>query len=418
MRGAVRVLRKGRFRALAPPVTVEELSRLHERAALALLGFGVTLPVFLAPGHLSSPRLSDLGLVFALPMIVARWRRLGRGLRGFCAASVVVLLLTPMLQMVKIGQTPNLPDLVFWSRWIAAVVAATAAAHAVVADRRRRRLFFLAMTAGAACHLATYGLLEIMGRGGLEAIGLASPRAALTTAAAQARITTVAEHPNAAMALIGLAVPACLAASARTMERRLLAYVGACMVLAGFVCTLSRGGTLAAALAMLVWVLIRARRADGRNPLEFLILTCLLAGAALVDQVIGGVVDIARFAARFDASTLDENIGGRVETWVRALGFIANHPLGVGWSSPQELGPFRGLTVSHNGYLFMARTVGVVTAVALLGLHVRSALKLDVFAPLAVFVLVMMSSEDLTQGASFIFVACLTAALAFRRRTP
>ncbi|MFW8695787.1 hypothetical protein, partial [Mesorhizobium japonicum] len=92
-------------------------------------------------------------------------------------------------------------------------------------------------------------------------------------------------------------------------ERRLLAYVGAGVVLAGFVCTLSRGGTLAAALAMLVWVVIRARRVGVRNPLEFLILTCLLAGAALVDQVIGGVVDIARFAARFDASTLDENIG-------------------------------------------------------------------------------------------------------------
>lgn len=416
MRVAVRVLRKGRFRALAPPVTVEELAALHERAALALLGFGVTLPVFLAPGHLSSPRLSDLALVFALPMIVTRWRRSGRGLRGFCLASVVLLLLTPLLQMVRIGQTPNLPDVVFWSRWIAAVVAATAVAHAVVTDRRRRRLFFLAMTAGAACHLATYGLLEVMGRAGLEAVGLASPRAALTTAAAQARITTVAEHPNAAMALIGLAVPACLAASAKAMERRLLLYLGAGVVLVGFVCTLSRGGTLAAALAILVWLIIRMRRADGRNPLEFLILTCLLAGGALVDQVMGGVIDIARFAARFDVLRLDENISGRAETWMRTLGFIANHPLGVGWSSPEELGPFRGLTVSHNGYLFMARTVGVAAAVGLLALHVRSALKLDVFAPLAVFVLVMMCSEDLTQGASFIFIACLTAALAFRRR--
>ena len=417
MQVAVKVLRQGRFRASAPPVTMRELAVLHERAALALLGFGVSLPVFLMPGQVSSPRLSDLALVVALPLIVTRWRRLGLGLKFFCLTAGGLLIVTPVLQMMQIGQRPNLPDIVFWFRWIAAAVAAAAVADVVVADSRRRRLFFLALAAGAACHLATYGLLEVVGRYGLEAVGLASPRAALTTVAAQVRITTVAEHPNAAMAMIGLAVPACLIVPAKAHERRLLLGLAGAMTLIGFVCTLSRGGTLAAVLAGVVYGLIRAKRADGRNPLGPLVLICLLAGAGLADQFMGGAVDGARFAARFDTGMLDENIGGRIETWARALMFVAHHPLGVGWSSPEELGRFRGLTVSHNGYLFMARTVGVLAAAAMLMLHLKSALKLDVFAPLGVFVLAMMCSEDLTQGASFIFIACLTAALAFRRRT-
>jgi hypothetical protein len=414
--GAVNLLRQGRGRDAAAPVACAGLVVLHERASLALLGIGVTLPLFLLPDQASSPRLSDLALMFALPLIATRWRRLGAGLQAFCFGGVVLLAITAMLQMLQLRQTPNLPDMVFWFRWIAAVVAAAATAAVIVVDVERRRLFLTAVVMGAVCHLATYGLLELVGRERLEAVGLASPRAALTSVAAHVRITTLAEHPNAAMALIGLAVPACFAMPAHGMERRLLHGAAALIATIGFACTLSRGGTVAAALAALVFVMASVRRADGRNPLGLLVVICLLAGAGLAVQLTGWSLDGARFSARFEPGLLSDNIGGRAETWGRALSFVVHRPLGVGWSSPEELGRFRALTVSHNGYLFMARTVGLLAAAAMLALHCRSLTRLDAMAPLSAFVLAMMFSEDLTQGASFIFVACLTAALAFRRR--
>lgn len=416
MSGALRVLPQGPCAAAArPAASAAGLIALHERAALAVLGFGVTLPLFLLPGQASSPRLSDLALIFALPLIATRWRRLGAGLQGFCLVGVGLLAVTSMLQIVQFGQTPDLADLVFWCRWIAAAAAAAATAAVVIVDTAGRRLFLMAVIIGAGCHLATYGLLELLGREKLEALGLASPRAALTSIAAHVRITTVAEHPNAAMALIGLAVPACLAMPARGMERRMWHVAAAIIAATGFACTLSRGGTLAAAFAVLAFMMARARRSDGRNPLGLLIVTCLLASAGLAVQLTGWSLDGARFAARFEPALLGDNIAGRAESWWRALDFVARRPLGVGWSSPEELGRFRALTVSHNGYLFMARTVGVLAAGAMLALHFRSLTRLDALASLAAFVLVMMFSEDLTQGASFIFVACLTAALAFRR---
>lgn len=55
---------------------------MYERTALALLGLGLTLPVFLTPGQVSGPRLGDLALAIALPMAVVDWRRMTATLRA------------------------------------------------------------------------------------------------------------------------------------------------------------------------------------------------------------------------------------------------------------------------------------------------------------------------------------------------
>ncbi len=391
-----------------------EVRAAYEAWALVLLGVGVTLPVFLVPGWTNAPRLGDLALGVALPLVGLQWRRMGAATRAAGPVAAFVLLATLLIQVSSIGQTLNMSDAAFWFRWLAAVLVAPAVGAMIIEDAGRRRLFFAAVLTGAACHLATYGLLALVGRDGLLAVGLASPRAAHTSVVAQVRITTLAEHPNAAMGMIGLAVPAAFEVLSRRWSRRTAALSAAGVAAVGFLCTLSRGGLIAAAAAWLARAAVGRRWREPGSPLGLLLAVCLLTGGLAAIQVARVEVDVSRFAARLDRVQLHENLSGRIATWTRTLDFVAERPLGVGWSTAEELGAFRALTVSHNGYLFMARTVGVLAAMAALGLHLWSAARLDAFTPLSVYLLTMMFSEDMAQGAGFVFLICLVAALAWR----
>ncbi|MBA4808021.1 O-antigen ligase family protein [Brevundimonas sp.] len=396
-------------------VRLDDLRAAYEAWVLVLLGVGVTLPVFLAPGRISAPRLGDLALAAALPLVVLQWRRMGTASRAAGPTAAFVLLVTVMIQASGIGQTLNLSDFAFWFRWLAAALVAPAVGALIVAEADRRRLFFTALLAGAACHLATYGLLSLFGRDALQAVGLASPRAAYTSIVAHVRITTVAEHPNAAMGMIGLAAPAAFAVVGGAWSRRSLDLSAAGVTVVGFLCTLSRGGMIAAGAAWLARAVVGRRWREPGSPLGLTLAVCLLAGGLAALQVTRVDIDVSRFAARFDLEQMDANLQGRVATWTRTIDFVADQPLGVGWSTADELGTFRALTVSHNGYLFMGRTVGLLAAVLALGLHLWSAARLDALTPLSVYLLTMMFSEDLAQGAGFVFLICLVAALAGRK---
>ena len=401
--------------ALWRGVRLSDIRAAYEAWVLVLLGVGVTLPVFLIPGWVSAPRLGDLALAAALPLTVFQWRRMGRPSRAAGPVAGLILVATMLIQVSGIGQTLNVSDVAFWFRWLAAILVAPAVGVMIAEDPARRRLFFAAVLAGAVGHLATYGLLSLVGRDGLQAVGLASPRAAYTSVVAQVRITTVAEHPNAAMGMIGLAVPAAFAALSGRWSRRTVALSAAGVAVVGFLCTLSRGGLIAAGAAWLARVAVGRRWREPGSPLGLLLAVCLLAGGLVAIQVTRVEVDVSRLAARLDREQIDENLRGRIATWTRTLDFVADRPLGVGWSTADELGTFRALTVSHNGYLFMGRTVGVLAAVVALGLHLWSVARLDAFTPLSVYLLTMMFSEDLAQGAGFVFLICLVAALAWRR---
>lgn len=396
-------------------VRLSDVRAAYEAWTLILLGVGTSFPVFLVPGWISAPRLGDLALAAALPLIVSQWRRMGSLARAAGPAAALGLLITLMLQASSIGQALNLSDAAFWFRWLAAALIAPAVAAMITEDAGHRRLFFGALLAGAVCHLATYGLLALVGREGLQAVGLASPRAAYTSVLARVRITTVAEHPNAAMGMIGLAVPAAFVALKAQWSRRTTTLAAAGTTVFGFACTLSRGGLIAAGAAWLARAAVGRRWREPGNPLGLALAVCLLAGGLVAIQVTRIEVDVSRFATRLDREQMGENLRGRVETWTRTLDFVAERPLGVGWSTAEELGTFRALTVSHNGYLFMARTVGIPAAIAALLLHLGSAARLDAFTPLSIYLLTMMFSEDMAQGAGFVFLICLVAALTGRR---
>jgi hypothetical protein len=383
----------------------------YEQAVLVLLGLGVTLPIFLAPGSLSGPRLGDVALAGALPLMVVEWRRMTAMHRAAGPAAAVFLTVTLLLQASQVGERLNAGDVVFWFRWIAAALVAPAVASLILRDVGRRRVIFSAMLFGAVCHLATYGFAALFGLEALQAVGLASPRALATTANAQVRLTTLAEHPNAAMAMLGLAVPAAGMLAGRTAMAA--GYAAAIM---GFVSTLSRGGLAAAVLAAAAQIVVRPRRPD-RIATAWVLAGIVFIGAGVLAMQLGWVdLDLGRFAGRVDPAALETNLAGRAATWLRTVDSIIERPMGAGWSSASEMGTFRGLSVSHNAYLFMGRTVGVAGALTMMGLHLWSAARFDALTPLSIYLLAMMFSEDMTQGAGFVFLACLVAALAWRKR--
>lgn len=387
----------------------------YRQAVLVLLGLGVTLPIFLAPGHVSGPRLGDLALAVALPLAVMEWRRMTPALKAAGPVTAAFLTVTLLLQASQVGERLNAGDGAFWFRWIVAALVAPAAASLIVRDERRRRLFFASVLIGAACHLATYGLALLVGLERLQDVGLASPRALLTTTAAQIRLTTLAEHPNAAMAMIGLAVPAGVILAGRRWEVRATTWGGAGLAVLGFFSTLSRGGMGAAVLAGLARIVVGWRRRERIRPLRMVLAVCVLAAGLLALQTGRFDIDDERFEGRFDRATLEDNLAGRMLTWRRTVDLVVERPMGAGWVPADEMGAFRALSVSHNGYLFMARTVGVIAAFVILGLHLWSAARLDALTPLSVYLLATLFSEDLTQGAGFVFLSCLVAALAWRR---
>ena len=393
------------------------LGRLYGRSAVALLGLGVTLPLFLTPGRLSGPRLGDLALAIAVPMIVVEWRQTRAAFRLVGAAAAFSLTASLLAQQSRAGADFDAGDAVFWFRWIAASLVAASVGDLLARDETARRLFFAAILFGSAVHLATSALSMLIGREALQAAGLASPRAMVTTVAAQARITTLAEHPNAAMAMIGLAVPAGVALARGRWSRRVTTWTGVGLALLGFVGTLSRAGLMAAGLAWLARIVVGWRWRERFDTPGALLALCVVVAGVLMLQI-GGESDIERLAARFDWAAAADNLAGRMETWRRTLALIADQPLGEGWTTAQDMGAHRARSVSHNGYLFTARTAGLAAATVLLVLHLISAARMDVFTPLSVYLLAAMGSEDLAQGAGFVFLSCLVAALAWRRPTP
>lgn len=392
-----------------------QMRAAYERVALGLLGLGVTLPLFLTPGQVSGPRLGDLALAVAVPLAAVTWRGMAPVLRGAGVVAAGFLAMTLVVQVAQGGDRLNIGDAVFWFRWIASALAAPAVASLILRDEGRRRLFLWAVLIGAACHLATYGLAMQVGLEPLQALGLASPRAMVTTTAAQVRLTTLAEHPNAAMAMIGLAVPAGVLLAERRWARRGTTWGGVGVAVLGFVSTLSRGGMMAAMLAGLARMVVGWRWRERARPLAMVLAVCVLAAGVAALQAGRLDLDGGRFAGRFDGAALQDNLAGRMLTWRRTVDLVVEHPMGTGWSSADEMGAFRALSVSHNGYLFTARTAGVVIALVLLGLHLASAARLDALTPLSVYVLAAMFGEDLTQGAGMVFLCCLVGALAWRR---
>jgi hypothetical protein len=394
-----------RYSALAGIATLQ-------RALVFVFGISIAAPILLLPGQLQSPRLTDLMLLVMAVVAFPRTRRA----QVFALIGLSVILLSWLVQTFSAQAWPDVAEVVFYARWLAAVVAAPGLVDMFQRQPRVLRTFLFGIVAGAALHVATFFLAAAGLRDLLTSVGLASPRAIVSWVAAQVRFTTMAEHPNAAMALVALAVPAALAASlvGRRLGTRsggpLIAFAFVLLV-AGFYFTLSRAALIASAVAVVFYLVARRDRVAAFTPL---VLILVLGAVLLIVPGLGLEFDGSRYAGRVDSARLTQNLSERLLTWGPTLGVAISQPFGMGWSGYLESSPLvQMLRASHNGYLFTARTAGLPLALLLILGHLLALWRgvSAPYVPIATFILVAMFAEDLTQGASFVSVAAVVAAL-------
>ncbi|MFC4440901.1 O-antigen ligase family protein [Caulobacter henricii] len=390
-----------------------ELKTPVKDALLFVFGVSITTPWLLIPGQLQSPRLTDLMLIVMAATAFPMTRRA----QVVAMSGVAVILVSWILQMFAAEQWPDPAEIVFYGRWLASAVAAAGLVERFQTRDKTLRIFMSGVLAGVVLHVVSIFFAAAGLRDLLTAIGLASPRALVSWAALQVRYTTVAEHPNLAMALVGLAVPAafCLSLTSRKLNygpyRGLTVMLLALFLLvAGFSFTLSRAALLAGAMSFLFYLIARRDKAAAAMPF---LLVLVMTASLLIAPALGFEFDGTRYASRIDPDRLAQNLAGRGETSVQALLSAFARPFGMGWSAYLESTPLFGvLRASHNGYLFAARTIGLPVAMLILVGHLMSAPLSHKFriSPLLVYCVAIMFAEDITQGASFTFLVTLLAA--------
>lgn len=380
------------------------------RAHMLLFGLSIAAPILLLPGQLQSPRLTDFALlvtaIFTLPTT--------RPARRVAFAGGGIVLCSWLIQTLVTQSWPDLAEIVFYLRWVGAVVAAPGLVELFQRQPGTLRVFLFGIVIGATLHVVTFFLAAAGLRDALTAVGLASPRAVTSWVAAQVRFTTMVEHPNAAMALVALSVPAALTMSlvGRRVASRWSGGVVAfslLLLVVGFYYTLSRAALIASAVAVLFYLAARRDRFAVATPM---VLIFLLSAVLIVLQAFALEFDGTRYAARVDVNRLEQNLTERALTWGQAISSALSRPFGLGWSGYLESSPFVGaIRASHNGYIFTARTVGIPLLLFVFIGHFRAFFSRvsALISPLLAYVVVAMFAEDLTQGASFTFLVALLA---------
>lgn len=395
-------------------------SSVFASLVIFLLGFTIPFPGLVIPGALLTPRYVDVLILVATPLA---WYLHSRNTETRPAYRTAALWLSLVLigmigEWLTFGELWTIGDMVLYGRWIITVILASALVPVLGQDRTLQRALLLGIVVGSTTHIVTIIIADFGGISFLQAVGFSSRRVLESSAVGQSRITSLAEHPNAAMILIGLAVPAAFAYRllSRPDEGKTLLLVSLLVVAVGFYYTLSRSSTIAAFAAFLVAQLQMAKRRDtvarffptafGLLALAAIAIGIYYSGVSIVDD---------RLADRVSTDASD-NLQGRVDTVIATFFFIFSNPFGVGWTNYLELGDIAdGLRASHNGYLFTGRTLGIALAAIIFVGHIKLLLaiyrtrRVDAVAPLAIYWIIVMFAEDVTQGSSGIFVTTLLA---------
>jgi hypothetical protein len=311
-----------------------------------------------------------------------------------------------------------LSDWVFYGRWLLCVLAAPAICILLVTYEDLFSVFLYGLVTGTGVHVATLVAAELGLRDLLLRFGLASPRSLRYWAGAQERITTLAEHPNETMGLISLALPSSLTLYLIRRNQQLVLVASLLIVAVGFHFTLSRSSLIAIGLAVVCFCLqFVRRRLLARHVILAVGLAALLICTIFASVVLGWDLPTDRYVERFNTADLSQNIVGRIESWSKGIALIGTHPFGIGWSLFLQESPYLPYSgATHNGFIFAGRTAGLLVSLGLLygQLRMVGAIVTRRFtvsaAPLYVYVFLLMWSEDIVQGTSFTFLACLIAA--------
>jgi len=388
-------------------------------ALLFVFGVSIPLPIFLIPNQQFSPRLTDLTLVLVLPVAWASIRSLGAARPCLLVAAFAgaAIMLSFAAQSFLSARVPLFSDFVFYGRWILCILAAPAICILFATYEDLFSVFLYGMVTGAGLHAATLVAAELGLRDLLLQFGLASPRSLRYWAGDQERITTLAEHPNQTMDLISLALPSSLSLYLIRRNQRLVLIASIFIVAVGFHFTLSRSSLIAISLVAIIFCFQFARAPlTTRYFIQAAGLAALAVCAMLIYVALGWHLPTDHYVERFDVAKLSENIGGRFASSAIGIAFLGTHPFGIGWSRFLEGGPYLPYGgATHNGFIFAGRTAGLLIGLGLLYGQLRMIVavltrRLTVAAaPLYIYVFSLAWSEDIVQGASFTFLACLVA---------
>lgn len=393
---------------------------------IGLLGFSLPFPGLLLPNLSYSPRYPDLIVVALIPFV---WRAFNRTVRDPRAYRICALFLAaviiPAITHSLLFSVPDAADFTYYVRWVAAVLLGVPLAWLLPERRDYQQALLIGIVVGAGLHLVTIWIAQMGGVSFLRAVGFASARVLDTSYNGEQRVTSLAEHPNAAMVLLGISVPAAMAYRLISPPNKGWIPIGVALVVLffGFYFTLTRSATLAAVAAILVAMVQFFKRSD-KLVMYYRAAYAAIAGIMILLAMLASQQEIAkdRLTERIASQGLEQNLEGRSDTINSTVELLQSYPLGIGWGHYLDSAHAGHVSASHNAYLFTARIIGLPMMLLLLIGHVRVMWRMaftrrvDALPPLAFFVVAVMFAEDITQGMSLVFLTTFVAICGFANK--
>lgn len=311
------------------------------------LGFVLVANFYLIPFLTNSPRTTDVaGIVLALMML----RRLAhQGIRRSYVLGIFPLLIVHLAWGLVGLAKEDLTTVVQSVRWLLAVPWAWALME-IWDSRQCRDAWFRGLFWGVA-----FNLLVLLGQSfGLDRLtqmlGLAAQDQRFVSVYGQARHAGMHGHPNAALAVISLAIPAAVGLVFNIGRSRNYIIGALAMLFLGSALTLTRS-SLVVGLVTLVYTLLLGTRK--RRTWQVAFVACAVAGL-----VVGTVGPPGGWQRWVDRENIEVNLHRRLETNGEALRLTIEHPLGIGDLQREKL-----VGATHNALLQAGVVFGMPFAV-------------------------------------------------------
>lgn len=367
------------------------------KALVFLIGLLILANLYLLPSALQTPRATDV-----ISAVAAVWmfgRLFTRGVhRGSLRA--VGWLGTFFLVWLYIAYVNDwMVTLVLALRWLLGLPLGYALYLVAHETSTLRRPFIYGMWTGAVFNilvlaLQAWGLKELT-----QDIGLAAQDSAASYIYGTFRPPGMHGHPNAALAVVSLALPVSLHLC--FAERRGLIWAAAAigLIFVGASLTLTRSAVLVSSvtlvLAIIAGIIVRRRPAAW--------LAAVLSIAVLFVYYLGPPGGWERW---LDPENLEVNSGGRIATYSASFDLFLERPFGVGWEAHKAI-----IGASHNAFLNSGLVFGapaalvLILAIASLASSVlRGSFSLEGLLGLQVLLLFLW--EDHHNNPTFIVITC------------
>ena len=173
------------------------------------------------------------------------------------------------------------------------------------------------------------------------------------------RASGIFSHPNAATAVVLLAVPLVVGAIEENLLSPMAIVIPIGLLGSMFFLTMTRGSSLVASIIIAFHLLIRFSR---RQVGVFLLFSGTICSAAFLALQTGSFGTVPLVERLLDKENVSTGAGERFATTAKSFDIALTHPFGVGSRYEQMLYQATGFTATHNGYLQLAMMAGIPLA--------------------------------------------------------